>query len=139
MIRGRIGGNRNGGRKQGRHPEKALSAAFVRTVTEPGRHGDGHGLYLLVTDTGARCWMQRLTIRGRRRELGLGGFPLGTCAGLAGARCVKKPSALLHRAARFVTSVAGTTTWNAPEGCGWSFRSIAAKAPTPCDVGCFGR
>ena len=68
------------GRKRGRHPEKALSAAFVRTVTKPGRYCDGHGLYLLVTDTGARCWVQRLTIRGRRRELGLGGFPLVTLA-----------------------------------------------------------
>ena len=68
------------GRKHGRHPEKALSAAFVRTVPKPGRYCDGHGLYLLVTDTGARCWVQRLTIRGRRRELGLGGFPLVSLA-----------------------------------------------------------
>ena len=41
----------------------ALSAAFVRTVKKPGRYGDGHGLYLLVTPTGARCWVQRLMIR----------------------------------------------------------------------------
>ena len=53
---------------------------FLGTVTRPGRYCDGHGLYLLVTDTGARCWVQRLTIRGRRRELGLGGFPLVTLA-----------------------------------------------------------
>ncbi len=59
---------------------KVLSAAFVRTVKKPGRYGDGHGLYLLVTPTGARCWVQRLVIRGRRRELGLGGFPLVTLA-----------------------------------------------------------
>ena len=59
---------------------KVLSAAFVRTVKKPGRYGDGNGLYLLVTPTGARCWVQRLTIRGRRRELGLGGFPLVTLA-----------------------------------------------------------
>ncbi len=78
------------GRKRGRHPEKALSAAFVRTVTKPGRYCDGHGLYLLVTDTGARCWVQRLTIHGRRRELGLGGFPL---VSLAEAR----EQALAHR------------------------------------------
>ena len=49
------------GRKRGRHPEKALSAAFARAVTKPGRYCDGHGLYLLVTDTGARCWVQRNT------------------------------------------------------------------------------
>ena len=40
-----------------------------------GGESDGHGLYLVVQTTGSRSWIQRLTIRGRRRELGLGGFP----------------------------------------------------------------
>ena len=83
------------GRKQGRHPQQALSAAFVRTVTQPGRYCDGHGLYLLVTDSGARCWVQRLTIQGRRRELGLGGFPVVSLAevreqALANRKLVRK-------------------------------------------------
>lgn len=69
-----------GRKKQGRHPERALSAAFVRTVTKPGLYLDGLGLSLLVTPTGARCWTQRLTIGGRRRELGLGGYPVVTLA-----------------------------------------------------------
>ena len=34
---------KRGRKKQGRHPERALSAAFVRTVTKPGRYGDGAG------------------------------------------------------------------------------------------------
>ena len=68
------------GRKHGRHPDKALSAAFVRTTTKPGRYCDGQGLYLLVLPSGARCWVQRLVIGGRRRELGLGGFPLVSLA-----------------------------------------------------------
>ena len=68
------------GLKRGRHPQKALSAAFVRNRKEPGRYCDGNGLYLLVTPTGSRCWVQRLAIRGRRRELGLGGFPLVSLA-----------------------------------------------------------
>ena len=68
------------GRKRGRHPQKALSAAFVRTEKNPGRYCDGNGLYLLVTPSGSRCWIQRLAIRGRRRELGLGGFPLVSLA-----------------------------------------------------------
>ena len=70
----------NPGRKHGKHPEKALSAAFVRTVTRPGRYCDGQGLYVLVLPTGARCWVQRLVIKGRRRELGLGGYPLVSLA-----------------------------------------------------------
>lgn len=64
------------GRKQGRHPEKALSDAFVRTVAEPGKYFDGHGLFLKVDATGARRWVQRIVIRGKRTEIGLGSFPL---------------------------------------------------------------
>ena len=59
----------------GRRLHKALSAAFVRTIGEPGRHFDGNGLFLLVEPTGAKRWKQRLTIRGRRVELGIGSYP----------------------------------------------------------------
>ena len=61
---------------RGRQPEHALTNAFVRNVGRAGRYCDGHGLYLDVRPTGSRSWVQRLAIRGRRRELGLGGFPL---------------------------------------------------------------
>jgi len=63
-------------RKSGKHPDKALSAAFVRTVSKPGKYFDGHGLFLKVDATGAKRWVQRITIRGKRRELGLGGYTL---------------------------------------------------------------
>ena len=62
-------------KRRGRHPDKALSAAFVRSAP-PGRHADGNGLYLFVQPTGTRSWVQRLVIRGRRRELGLGAATL---------------------------------------------------------------
>ena len=55
-----------------RRPEKALTVQFVRTVKTPGKHFDGNGLYLRVQDNGSRQWVQRIVIRGRRRELGLG-------------------------------------------------------------------
>lgn len=55
-----------------RRPEKALTALFVRTVQEPGKYFDGHGLYLRVEPNGSRFWVQRITIRGKRCELGLG-------------------------------------------------------------------
>ena len=45
-------------------------------MSQAGRYCDGQGLYLDVRPTGSRGWIQRLTIRGRRTELGLGGFPL---------------------------------------------------------------
>ena len=53
-----------------------LSAAFVSKVTTPGHYWDGHGLILRVTRAGTKQWVQRLRIRGKRRELGLGGYPL---------------------------------------------------------------
>ena len=62
-------------KRRGRHPDKALSAALVRTAP-PGRHADGNGLYLFVQPSGTRSWVQRLVIRGRRRELGLGAATL---------------------------------------------------------------
>ena len=61
---------------RGQHPDNALTPAFVRNVNRAGRYCDGQGLYLDVRPTGSRGWVQRLTIRGRRAELGLGGFPL---------------------------------------------------------------
>ncbi|MHA7849398.1 tyrosine-type recombinase/integrase [Roseovarius sp.] len=56
-----------------RHPEKALSAVFVRQVVEPGKYSDGNGLFLMVQPNGSKSWVQRITIRGKRRDIGLGG------------------------------------------------------------------
>ncbi len=55
-----------------------LNMHFVRKVTLPGKYYDENGLILLVKATGAKSWVQRLTIRGRRRDLGLGPYPLVT-------------------------------------------------------------
>jgi len=67
------------GKPRGRHPHKRLSAPFVRSAP-PGRHCDGNGLYLYVQKTGTRSWIQRLVIRGRKRELGLGSVELVSLA-----------------------------------------------------------
>lgn len=66
--------------KNGRHPEKKLSAVFVRTVNAPGKYFDGHGLFLKVDASGARRWVQRIVIRGKRTELGLGSASLVSLA-----------------------------------------------------------
>ncbi|MGH1464777.1 MAG: tyrosine-type recombinase/integrase [Cognatishimia sp.] len=52
--------------------EKVLSAAFVRTAKNPGKYFDGHGLFLKVDRSGAKRWVQRIVIRGKRTEIGLG-------------------------------------------------------------------
>ena len=63
-----------------RKPEKALTAQFVKTAREPGKYFDGHGLFLRVQPNGARQWVQRIVIRGKRCELGLGNPALVTLA-----------------------------------------------------------
>ena len=60
-----------------------LTATRIRSLKTPGMHGDGGGLYLKVSRAGARSWIQRVTVAGRRRDLGLGRFP---DVGLAQAR-----------------------------------------------------
>ena len=60
-----------------------LTVAKVKSAQKPGRYGDGVGLYLNVTESGSKSWVQRIVIKGRRRDIGLGGFP---AVGLAQAR-----------------------------------------------------
>ncbi|MEZ5767619.1 MAG: integrase arm-type DNA-binding domain-containing protein [Paracoccaceae bacterium] len=61
---------------------KNLTAAFIASVLEPGKYHDGKGtgLFLLVKNTGAKSWVQRIVIRGKRREIGLGAPPVVTLA-----------------------------------------------------------
>ena len=54
---------------------QALSAAMVRTVKAPGQYADLNGLNPRVADSGAKHWIQRVTIAGKRRNIGLGGYP----------------------------------------------------------------
>ncbi len=49
-----------------------LSAAAVKTITTPGWHTDGGGLYLEIDRSGAKRWAMRITVNGRRRDFGLG-------------------------------------------------------------------
>lgn len=81
-----------GQKPRGQHREKRLSAVQVRAIREPGFYGDGNGLYLKVDASGAKRWVQRLMIQGKRRDIGLGSAGL---VGLAEAREL----ALQHRKA----------------------------------------
>ena len=56
-------------------PQQSLSAAFVRTIVKPGMYADGNGLNLKVVPSGSRWWVQRVTIGGKRHNIGLGGYP----------------------------------------------------------------
>jgi hypothetical protein len=59
-----------------RHPHNALSAVKVRSIKEPGRYADGNGLYLFVEPSGAKRWVLRTVVQGKRRDIGLGGLRL---------------------------------------------------------------
>lgn len=64
------------GRKAG------LTAAKLNGTLAPGKYhdGGGTGLYLRVEANGSRFWVQRITINGKRREIGLGSPPLVSLA-----------------------------------------------------------
>lgn len=59
-----------------------LSAGFLKSPPV-GKHCDGAGLWLVVREDGGAQWVLRVTVHGRRREMGLGGYP---SLGLANAR-----------------------------------------------------
>ncbi|MEM7731132.1 MAG: integrase arm-type DNA-binding domain-containing protein, partial [Pseudomonadota bacterium] len=78
----------------GRHPEKKLTAVAVNAAKLPGRYADGNGLYLVVSPSGAKTWLLRCVVQGRRRDIGLGSVRLVT---LAEAR---DEATMLRKAAR---------------------------------------
>jgi hypothetical protein len=60
-------------------PKKAkeLSATEIRRINKPGRHAVGFiaGLLLVVKELGSKSWILRTLVGGRRRSIGLGGYP----------------------------------------------------------------
>ena len=69
------------------HRPNKLTEKFVSTITEPGRYGAGRGgfgLSLLVKPTAdsglSKSWAQRITIAGRRTNIGIGAWPIVTLA-----------------------------------------------------------
>lgn len=52
-----------------------LTDARLRTLTEPGRHFDGGGLYLEVTPAGGRYWRWKFRFLGKEKRLAFGVYP----------------------------------------------------------------
>ncbi len=48
-----------------------LTALQVKNA-KTGEHADGNNLYLRVSDTGAKSWVFRFQLDGKRRKMGLG-------------------------------------------------------------------
>lgn len=57
-----------------------LTAAKAKSLSRPGMYRADATLYLRIAPGGTKHWIQRLTIDGRRHDLGLGGFPLVSLA-----------------------------------------------------------
>jgi len=57
-------------RERNRLTHRSIRAA------EAGLHADGDGLMLQVVPSGARTWILRTMVQGRRRDMGLGGWPI---------------------------------------------------------------
>jgi integrase len=72
-----------------------LSTRTVAAANEPGMLSDGNGLYLQISPSGSKSWIYRFMLRGRSRDMGLGGVDLVT---------LKEARALAHEARRLVKS-----------------------------------
>ena len=79
---------------KGKHPVNALTAMGISKLSAPGRYADGNGLYLVVDKSGAKRWVLRTVVRGRRRDMGLGGV---RTVSLAQARLTAQRSRAIAR------------------------------------------
>lgn len=59
---------------------KKLRAPEIARLTTPGYYSDGGNLVLQVTGTGAKSWLFRYQVAGKKREMGLGPFQLVSLA-----------------------------------------------------------
>ena len=57
-----------------------LTVGKIKSLSLAGLYGDGGTLYLAVAPGGSKSWVQRITINGKRRDIGLGGWPVVTLA-----------------------------------------------------------
>ena len=58
----------------------ALTNSKAKSLKDPGKYADGNGLYLVIAKGGSKAWVYMWKKAGRRREMGLGGYPLVTLA-----------------------------------------------------------
>ena len=81
----------------------SLTVSKVDELSQPGRYGDGGGLYLSISKGLTKSWVLRLRIDGRRTDKGLGGFP-----------AVKLSAARKLADTYRVQVAAGKNPWGAP-------------------------
>lgn len=64
---------------------RELTALHISRLSDPGHHSAGgvKGLYIYITQNGAKSWVLRTMVGSKRRHMGLGAYPT---VGLAAAR-----------------------------------------------------
>ena len=113
---------------------KALDVKTLEALKPAGstyRRSDGGGLMIEVRPTGAKLWICRLTVDGKRRDMGLGGFPALTLAKARAAALAATQAAKLgidpiaSRAAEQAERIAARKA--ASEAAERTFRSLTEK------------
>ena len=54
---------------------KELTTTEIKSINREGIYRAGPTLYLRIAPGGSKSWVQRLTIHGKRHDMGLGGYP----------------------------------------------------------------
>jgi integrase len=130
-----------------------LTALRVQREWRPGMHADGKGLYLRVTSAGARSWIFRYMLHGRRHDLGLGSLNAVTLAQARGkaqeARSLcaagidpvgakrARTAATRAAAARTVTFKDAATSYIAAHRTGWRNITHAGQWKTTLEAFAF--
>ena len=91
-----------------RGPIKGLTAAKLNSKLDPGKYhdGGGTGLFVLVDKRGSKFFVQRITFKGKRHEIGLGSFPT---VSLSSARDTARTNKQLARDGTDPRKTAGDT------------------------------
>ena len=63
---------------------RTLAVLKAKSLSVPGLYRADPTLYLRIAPGGPKSWVQRLTIHGRRHDLGLWSFPLVSLADARG-------------------------------------------------------
>ena len=85
-----------------------LSARTAETLSKPGRHADGGGLYLSISGEGRRRWVFMYVRKGKQREAGLGSAGKGGVSLKAAREKAAEGRALLKAGAEPLA------VWNKP-------------------------
>ena len=101
-----------------------LTARQIENFRDPGTYEDGAGLRLLVDDRGNKRWRYRYQLRGKRREMGLGSFPIITLKAARDTAAAHR-SLLAKGIDPLEAKAAEDAERKAQEFAGWTFKEAA--------------